>query len=142
VKREALAGKEEISNKINNLYNYSNIDEVARAESGGLQRIAEVPIYGADAIVRRAPALQKTRDAAAPVASMSRALADKLGLREGDQLRLRQGDGEAMVPYAVDDKLPADCIRLAAARAETTALGAATASIGAERVAAQHKVAV
>jgi NADH-quinone oxidoreductase subunit G len=142
VKREALAGKEEISNKINNLYNYSDFDEVARAESGGLQRIAEVPIYAADAIVRRAPALQKTRDAAAPVASMSRALADKLGLREGDQLRLRQGDGVAVVPYAVDDKLPADCIRLAVARAETAALGAATAGIGAERVAAQHKVAV
>jgi NADH-quinone oxidoreductase subunit G len=142
VKREALAGQEEINNKINNLYNYSDIGEVARAESGGLQRIAEVPIYAADAIVRRAPALQKTRDAAAPVASMNRALADRLGLREGDQLRLRQGDGVAVVPYAVDDKLPADCIRLAVARAETAALGAATAGIGAERVAAQHKVAV
>jgi NADH-quinone oxidoreductase subunit G len=142
VKREALAGQEEITNKINNLYNYSDIGEVARAESGGLQRIAEVPIYAADAIVRRAPALQKTRDAAAPVASMNRALADRLGLREGDQLRLRQGDGVAVVPYAVDDKLPADCIRLAVARAETAALGAATAGIGAERVAAQHKVAV
>lgn len=142
VKREALAGKEEISNKINNLYDYSDIGEVVRAESGDLQRIAEVPIYAADAIVRRAPALQKTRDAAPPVATMNRALADKMGLREGDQLRLQQGEGVAVVPYAVDDRLPADCIRLAAARPETAALGAATAGIRAERVAAQHKVAV
>lgn len=142
VKHEALGNEDKIFSKINNLYNYLDIGRLTPGETGHLQRIAEVPIYSADAIVRRAPSLQKTRDAAAPVASMNRALADKLGLREGDQLRLRQGDGEAMVPYAVDDKLPADCIRLAAARAETAALGAATASVSVERVAAQHKVAV
>ena len=109
-------------------------------QTGGLQRIAEVPIYAADAIVRRAPSLQKTRDAAAPVAAMNRALAEKLGLRDGDQVRVRQGAGEAVVPYAMDDKLPADCIRLAAAREETAGLGAMFGTIGAERVAAQQKV--
>jgi NADH-quinone oxidoreductase subunit G len=102
----------------------------------GLQRIAETPIYAADAIVRRAPSLQKTRDGQAPVASMNRALAQRLGLGQGDSIRLRQGGGEAVVAYAIDDKLPADCIRLAAARAETATLGAASAELTVERVAA------
>jgi NADH-quinone oxidoreductase subunit G len=142
VKREALGGEDKIINKINNLINGMQSNALAPARTEELQRIAEVPIYAADAIVRRAPALQKTRDAAASVASMNHALAEKLGLREGDQLLVRQGTGEAVVPYAVDDKLPADCIRLAAARAETATLGAMSAPLSIERVAAQHKVAV
>ena len=44
--------------------------------------------------------------------------------------------------YAMDDKLPADCIRLAAAREETAGLGAMFGTVGAERVAAQQKVTV
>jgi NADH-quinone oxidoreductase subunit G len=112
------------------------------AAGSGLQRIAETPIYAADAIVRRAPSLQKTRDSLPPVASMNRALADKLGLRDGDSVRVRQGGGEAVVGYAIDDKLPADCIRLAVSRAETALLGAASAELTAERVAGQQKVAV
>ncbi len=115
---------------------------IAPARSTGVQRIAEVPIYAADAIVRRAPSLQKTRDAAPPVAWVNNALAEKLGLRSGDQIRVVQGSGEVIVPAAIDDKLPTDCIRLAAARTETAALGAMFGTVSVERVARQQKVAV
>jgi NADH-quinone oxidoreductase subunit G len=37
---------------------------------GGLQRVAEVPIYSADLLARRAAALQKTHDALPPSARM------------------------------------------------------------------------
>ena len=37
----------------------------AAATPAGLQRIADVPIYFADPLVRRSPPLQKTRDARA-----------------------------------------------------------------------------
>jgi NADH-quinone oxidoreductase subunit G len=107
----------------------------------GLQRIAETPIYAADAIARRAPSLQKTRDGSAAVASLNRAFADKLDLRDGDSVRVCQGGGEAVVAYVIDDKLPADCIRLPAAREETTALGAASAELTVERVAGQKVLA-
>ena len=108
-----------------------------------MQRIAEVPIYHADSIVRRAASLQKTRDAAAPpVASMSPELYMRLGLREGDFLRVRQGGGEAVVAACVDDRLPADCIRLATARDETAGLGPMFGIVEIERVAAPRKVAV
>ncbi len=101
-----------------------------------------MPIYAADAIARRSPPLQRTRDAAPPVAWMNRALFEKLGLKAGDALRVRQGGGEAVLAAGIDDKLPADCLRIAAGRAETAALGAMFGTITAERVPAQQKVAV
>ena len=44
----------------------------------GVQRIAEVPIYQADALVRRADALQRTADGAAPEVAMNGALMAQL----------------------------------------------------------------
>jgi len=141
VRREAL-GDGNVSSKLDNRLKSMTLGVIAPEHAEGLQRIGEVPIYDADAIARRAPSLQETRDAAPPVAWLNRATADKLGLRHGDHVRVRQGAGEAVVPYAVDDRLPADCIRLAAARPETAGLGAMFGAVSAERVAAQQKVAV
>ena len=139
VRIEALGADYKNINKNNNL----NMVLAGGAAAGSaLQRIAETPIYAADAIVRRAPSLQKTHDGLPPVASMNRALADQWGLREGDGVRVHQGGGDVVVAYAIDDKLPADCVRLAAARDETAALGAANAPLTLERVASQQKVAV
>jgi NADH-quinone oxidoreductase subunit G len=140
VKREALADGN-LSGKLNNRIEVS-ASALSPLASGGISRIAEVPIYAADALVRRSRSLQLTRDAAPPVAWMSRALYEQLGLREGDDLRVRQGAGEALVACAIDDKLPAGCIRLAAARPETATLGAMFGAVTAERVPAQRKVAV
>jgi NADH-quinone oxidoreductase subunit G len=132
--REALHGKKEIINKNNNLM--SNLGGLPAA-GNGIARIAEVPIYAADALARRAPSLQKTRDAQAPAAVMNRALADQLGLRDGDFVRVAQGGGEVTVPYAIDEQLPANCVRLALACAETAALGASDAVLSLERVVVQ-----
>jgi len=141
VKREAL-GDGEIAGKLDNHLRASALETVIGARDPGLERIAEVPIYSADAIVRRSRSLQLTRDAAPPVAWMNRALFEQLGLRDGDGLRVRQGAGEALVDAAIDDRLPAGCIRLAAARPETAALGAMFGAVTAERVPARRKVAV
>ncbi|MNC85136.1 NADH dehydrogenase subunit G [compost metagenome] len=141
VKREAL-GNGEVAGKLGNQWQQAKIGAIPPAQSGGLQRIAEVPVYAADAIVRRARSLQLARDAAPPVAWMNRALFDKLGLREGDGVRVRQGGGEAVLAAGIDDKLPANCMRIAAARPETAALGALFGAISAERVPAREKVAV
>ncbi|MGV3626230.1 MAG: NADH-quinone oxidoreductase subunit NuoG [Betaproteobacteria bacterium] len=134
--REALHGKTEIFNK-NNKLQYSLVSLTAAAT--GLSRIAEVPIYAADALARRAPSLQKTRDAQAPVASMNRALADQLGLRDGDFVRVMQDGGEVTLPYAIDDQLPVNGVRVALARIETAMLGASGAALTVERVVQQQK---
>jgi NADH-quinone oxidoreductase subunit G len=138
VTREAL-GDGDLTSKLNNRIEVSALP-ASPVPSGGIFRIAEVPIYSADAIVRRSRPLQLTRDAAPPVARMNRALFEQLGLRDGDALRVRQGAGEALVACAIDDRLPAGCLRLATARPETAALGAMFGVVTAERVPAREKV--
>ncbi len=100
--------------------------------SAGLQRIADVPIYATDAIVRRAAALQHTRDAAMPRAWMNAALLAKLGLKDGQAVKVRQGEGEAAVNAACDERLPQDCVRLAAAHAVTSKLGPMSGELSVE----------
>jgi NADH-quinone oxidoreductase subunit G len=140
VRKEAL-GSVVVSEKLDNRIEMGPLATLPRAPEG-LQRIGEVPIYSTDSIVRRSPPLQKTRDAAPPVAWMSGALYERLGLRNDDFLKVRQGEGEAVVAAAVDVGVPEGCIRLAAARPETAELGPMFGIVTAERVAAQQKVAV
>jgi NADH-quinone oxidoreductase subunit G len=102
------------------------------AASAGLQRIADVPIYATDAIVRRAASLQQTRDAAPPCAWMNSALLAKLGLKHGQMVKVRQGAGEAEVNAARDDRLPRDCVRLAAAHPTTSKLGPMSGELSVE----------
>jgi len=141
VLREILAAGD-VAGRLDNRMGAVALDLERGAPAAGLERIAEVPIYSADAIVRRARALQQTRDAGPPLAWMNGALFERLGLREGDELRVRQGGGEAFVGAAVDDRLPADCVRLATARPETSKLGAMSGELAVERVRARQKVAV
>jgi NADH-quinone oxidoreductase subunit G len=141
VRREALGGRS-VDSLLDNRLKDARVDAIAASQADGIQRIAEVPIYAADAIVRRARALQLTRDAAPSVAWMNRALAGKLGLQDGDSVRVRQGRGEVVLAAVVDDKLPDNCMRIAAARPETAALGAMSGAVTAERVPAREKVAV
>jgi NADH-quinone oxidoreductase subunit G len=139
VKQDVL-GSGDLAGKLGNRLTAAPLAALASPVTEGLQRIAEVPIYSSDPLVRRSPPLQKTRDAEPPVAWVNAALYSRLGLLPGDFLRVRQEGGEAMVPVAVDDRLPDGCIRLAAARPETAQLGAMFGVVTAERVAAQQKV--
>ncbi len=102
--------------------------------SSGLQRIGEVPIYQADPIVRRAESLQRTHDAIAPSAWMSGTLLDRLDVKAGDTVRVKQGDGEIQIAAARDDKLPSNCVRVASAHPLTAALGGMFGEITVERL--------
>jgi len=93
------------------------------AAAPALQRVADVPIYFADPIVRRASSLQQTRDAQPPRAFLRTASLAGLGLSPGQRVRVRQGGGEAEVELACDDRLPEGCVRLATAHASTAMLG-------------------
>jgi NADH-quinone oxidoreductase subunit G len=106
----------------------------------GIQRIGEVTIYRADGIVRRAESLQRTHDAQAPRATMPGSLMQRLGLRDGDHVRVTQGAGEAVLPVVRDDRLPADCVRIPAADPVTAALGAMFGTLALARVSAQQEV--
>jgi NADH-quinone oxidoreductase subunit G len=100
---------------------------------GGLQRVGEVPIYQVDAVVRRAPALQRTPDAAEPVAWMSGELLGRLQIQVGEAVTLRQGEGSAVLKAGRDDRLPANCVRVAAGHPLTAGLGGMLDEIAVER---------
>jgi NADH-quinone oxidoreductase subunit G len=101
--------------------------------AAGAERVAEVPIYFADALVRRAPSLQETRDAKPPRARVHRTLLEALGLAEGAQIKVRQGRGEAVVAAVVDPAVPPGVVRLPAAHASTCSLDGMSGPITVER---------
>ncbi len=107
--------------------------DVGAQASGALERVADVPIYFSDPIVRRAPSLQQTADGAPPRAFASGALLAKLGLTAGERVRLTQDGGASEVELARDDGLPDGVVRLAAAHPSTAGLGAMFGAISLER---------
>ncbi len=125
------AGVTDLSAKLNNVSAQSLV--AGSTSSTGTERIADVPIYFADAVVRRAESLQKMADAAAPKAHLSSALAQQLGVAAGDTVKVTQGSGSAILVAAVDAKLPANAVRVAAAHASTAALGAMFGPITVEK---------
>jgi NADH-quinone oxidoreductase subunit G len=103
------------------------------AAAGGLERIADVPIYSADALVRRAPALQHTADAAAPVVGVSAALAQQMGLSAGDNVRVAQGQASAVLPVRIEPTLADNAVRVSAGHPLTASLGAMFGAISIEK---------
>jgi NADH-quinone oxidoreductase subunit G len=93
------------------------------AAPAGLERVADVPIYASDPLVRRAPSLQKTRDAQAPAARINPSALAKLRLGDGAAVRVRQGGGEAMLKVVADAGVPDGCVRIAAGHPATSTLG-------------------
>jgi len=93
-------------------------------ETQELERVADVPIYAADPLVRRATSLQLTADAAGPVAGLSTAVWTRLNLVPGDEVRVRQNGGEAVLPARHDPTLAPTAVRVPAAHPATASLGA------------------
>ena len=99
----------------------------------GLQRIADVPIHFADPLVRRSPALQATRDAVEPSVRMNAVTLAQYGLSDGIEVRVQQGQGEALLKVMVDEGVPTNCVRVSAAHTLTAALGDMFGTINVER---------
>jgi NADH-quinone oxidoreductase subunit G len=55
-------------------------------------------------------------------------------VKEGDTVRVKQGDGEVQITAARDDKLPNNCVRVASAHPLTAALGGMFSEITVERL--------
>ena len=107
---------------------------IPEAATSVTERIADVPIYFADPLVRRAAALQLTADARPPKARMHRSLFETLGLAPGGQVRVTQGQGEAVLSAAVDAAVPPGVVRIAAAHPSTCGLEGLSGPIKVERV--------
>ena len=99
----------------------------------GLQRIADVPIYFADALVRHAASLQQTQDAAVPTARLNPVTLTELGVTPGALVRVRQDQGESVLTACTDKNVPVGCVRISAAHATTATLGEMFGPINVER---------
>jgi NADH-quinone oxidoreductase subunit G len=129
--REACLGGKDVAKLLSN--EIADVKAEARPVQG-IQRIADVPIYFADPLARRSPPLQKTRDAQAPRAWMNAKLLERLSLVYGEKVKITQEKGEAILATALDDKLPDDCVRVAAGHASTAALGAPFGTVSLEKI--------
>src|SRR5260221_1566849 len=103
------------------------------ATASPVERVADVPIYFADPLVRRAASLQRTADAKAPKARMHRALFDTLGLSGGAQVKVTQGHGQAVLSPVVDRAVPPGGVRIAAGHAPPCGLSGLSGPVSVER---------
>ena len=134
IRDEALGkGVFDHSAKLNNIAKLAPSAAKRSEEAGSLQRIADVPIYFADAIARRSEPLLRTADANAPLVRLPAALAEKLGVKAGDAVKVTQGNGSAVLVADVDARLPANVVRVAAAHPATATLGAMFGAINIEK---------
>jgi len=100
----------------------------------GLERLADVPIYRSDAIVRRSEPLQAAPASRAPAARMNGSTLAQLGLEAGVKVRVRTAAGAVELEAVQDDAVADRAVRIASAWEQTAALGGAFGEISVERV--------
>ena len=144
--RDEVLGGMDISARLNNTINRTEVQGLRTEQATAphsvpgtqpsalaFQRVSDVPIYFADAVVRRAPALQKTRDAATPHVSVHSAELHRLGLSPGETVKVSQGSASVHMTLQVNDRLPLHTARIAAGHPVTQQLGAMFGAITVER---------
>ncbi|MCS6995721.1 MAG: NADH-quinone oxidoreductase subunit NuoG [Casimicrobiaceae bacterium] len=89
----------------------------------GFERIADVPIYAADPIVRRAASLQATRYARRASVRLHPETATRAGLAQGQPIRVRAGARAVEAVLGLDATVPRGCVRIPCATAVSAALG-------------------
>ena len=133
VRAEALGDVATLAERLDNNTATQPAPAALAAAPGGLERIADVPIYATDMIVRRATSLQLTADAREPVAGIPPALWAQLGLADGDRVRVSQGQGHAVLAARRDDTLASTAVRVSAGHPATAALGAMFGPLSVEK---------
>jgi NADH-quinone oxidoreductase subunit G len=121
VRAQALGDLSTVATRLDN--SPSVTPSLAAASVAGLERVADVPIYAADSLVRRAASLQLTADAREPVAGLSTVLWQALGLQPGDKVVVGQGDAVTLLAAREDSTLAPTAVRIAAGHPSTRALG-------------------
>ncbi|WDR90747.1 NADH-quinone oxidoreductase subunit NuoG [Burkholderia ambifaria] len=132
--RLAALGDAGVASRLSNQASVAPARVAATAANGGFERLADVPIYHADALVRRAGALHLTAAAkVANAAALPAALFDKLGLKEGDAVRVRQGERAVQLPAVRDANLAETVVRVSAATPAGAALGSLSGELVVEK---------
>jgi len=99
----------------------------------GLERVADLPIYRSDAIVRRSPPLQAAPASRPPAARMNGRTLAGLGLAAGVKVRVTGAAGSVELETVQDDAVADGAVRIAAGFEQTAALGGAFGQLTVER---------
>ena len=125
VRTEALGDVANVASRLSNASaGEARAASSNRAHLTGLERVADVPIYATDAIVRRAPSLQQTADARQPVVSLPSEVWSRLGLQPGDKVVVGQGESRATLAVQLDPTLAPTAIRVPTGHSLVETLGA------------------
>ena len=124
---EEVLGEALGDNYASRLSNQATINTVANgnlAPFSGLERVSDVNSYAGDQIVRRAPALQLTRDAKrGNQVGLGQALFTELNLKEGDVVRVAQGNQSVDMPATLEMNLAPGAVRVSAGTLASAKLG-------------------
>ena len=124
---EEVLGEALGDNYVSRLSNQATINTVANgnlALFSGLERVSDVNSYAGDQIVRRAPALQLTRDAKrGNQVGLGQALFTELNLKEGDVVRVAQGNQSVDMPATLEMNLAPGAVRVSAGTLASAKLG-------------------
>jgi NADH-quinone oxidoreductase subunit G len=137
---QALGDTAELSSRIKPLP-LVGADEVlsplALLTDKALERVADVPIYATDALVRRATSLQRSADAKTPKAGISTAVWEQLRLTPGAAVRITQdsAQGSAVIVLSaeLDPTLAPQAVRIPAGHQATASLGAMFGPVAVEK---------
>lgn len=131
VRAEALGDPATIAARLDNTPASAAGTPVAR--DGALERVADVPIYATDSLVRRSAPLQRSADARVPPVGLPSSLWRQLGLAKGDKVLVAQGQGAAVLAAREEPWLADGAVRVAAGHPDTVALGAMFGPITVEK---------
>jgi NADH-quinone oxidoreductase subunit G len=110
--------------KLGNQSTATGLSNSNTGSSTGLERLSDVGIYAGDQIVRRAPALQLTRDAKrSNQVGLGQGLFSELGLKEGDAVRVTQGAQSVDLPVTLEANLAQGAVRISAGTMASAQLG-------------------
>jgi NADH-quinone oxidoreductase subunit G len=126
--RAACLGGGDVASRLSNRIDMGT--PAAPVTVSGIQRIADVPIYFADPLVRRSPPLQETKDARPPKARMGSRLMERLGIAAGQPVRVNG----VKLDSARDDTVADGCVLVSAAHASTAGVGPLFGTVRLEKV--------
>ena len=102
------------------------LQPVSVTASSGLERVADLPIYHADSLVRRGVALSRSAYGKQPQIRMNAETAKPLGLTHGASVMVTQGAGSAAATLCIDTSVATGAVRVPLATEVSSQLGAAT----------------
>lgn len=111
-----------------------NDSVLSQVNAEGLVRVATLPIYRTDPVVRRAQALQDSAQAKPARAVVHKVDAQKLGLHADAQVKITVGDAQSILPLEISDRVAQGAVWIEAGYSQTAALGSTGTAISLTRV--------